>query len=120
MQRGEGWDPPWVLLVHPERRVGCSAGPACSVGLVMAPLVHGTAVCKEYSLSVITLSAVAVTQYVNGCGHYHCVQMSLGIFSVKMHPWRDAPFYFTDSAKPCCFPTPFLSSLPLLRLRVRH
>jgi len=64
------------------------------------------------------LSTVPVIQSINSCGHYRCVQIRLGIFSVQVHPWSDAPFYFTECAKPCCFPTPFLSSLPLLRLGV--
>lgn len=94
MQCGKGWDPPDVAGPP-------SAVPAHQVGLVMAPLVHGTAVCKEQTVSsFLTLSSEPVAWSVNGCGHYQYVQMRLGIFSVQMDPWRDASFYFTGSAKP--------------------
>lgn len=93
VQCGKGWNTPGAAGPP-------SAVPAHQVSLMMAPLVHGTVVCKEHSLLLPHTELRACGAWsINDCGHYQYMQMRLGIFSGQMDPWRDASFYFTDSAK---------------------
>lgn len=70
------------------------------MGLVMFLWSMGLLSAGSTVSSFLTPSSEPVAWSINGCGHYQYVQMRLGIFSVQMDPWRDASFYFTDSAKP--------------------